>query len=61
MERSAMTNAQLYFAIAVPAFAIMMGVMINNFWISWHARNIEIHIDRIDARLDNVLKERSGL
>jgi uncharacterized membrane-anchored protein YhcB (DUF1043 family) len=49
-----MNNAQLYFAIAVPVFAVIMGVLINNFNTSWHARGVEKRIDGLEKRIDSL-------
>jgi archaellum component FlaC len=51
-----MTNAQLYFAIGVPVFAVIMGVLINNFMLAWQARGIEKRIDGVEKRIDGIDK-----
>jgi len=54
METAAMTNAQMYFAIAVPTFAVIMGLTMNIIVLVWQARGIEKRIDRIEDRLDKM-------
>ena len=65
MEAAAMTNAQMYFAIAVPTFTVIFGMSMNIIVLIWQARGIENRIDtlidmvnrRIDAveaRLDKI-------
>lgn len=69
-----MTDAQMYFAIAVPVFAIIMGTILNLIVVVWQSRGIEKRLDRVERTLEVIqgdlkqfyadiakLKERSGL
>lgn len=49
-----MTNAQMYFAIAVPSFTILIGMMMNIVVIVWQAKGIEKRLDRIESRLTTI-------
>jgi chromosome segregation ATPase len=49
-----MNNAQLYFAIGVPVFAIIMGMTMNIIVIVWQARGIEKRIEGLDRRIDGL-------
>lgn len=49
-----MTNAQTYFAIAVPTFAVIVGMAMNVIVLVWQARGIEKRIDRIENRIDKI-------
>ena len=51
-----MTNAQMYFAIAVPTFAIIFGMSMNIIVLVWQARGIEKRMDSFDKRLDGLDK-----
>lgn len=46
-----MTNQQLYFAIGVPVFTILVGMLMNVIVIVWQSRGIEKRLDRIESRL----------
>jgi hypothetical protein len=46
-----MTDQQLYFAIGVPVFTVLMGIIMNIFVIIWQARGIEKRLDKIESRL----------
>jgi hypothetical protein len=69
-----MTDAQMYFAIAVPVFAVIMGTILNLIIVVWQSRGIERRLDRVEHTLEVIqadlkqfyadiakLKERSGL
>lgn len=49
-----MSNQQLYFAIGVPVFTILVGMMMNVVIIVWQAKGVEKRIDAIDRRLDRI-------
>jgi tetrahydromethanopterin S-methyltransferase subunit G len=54
MEAAAMTNAQMYFAIAVPTFAIIIGMAMNIMVLVWQARGIDRRIDGLEKRIDGI-------
>ena len=49
-----MADSQMYFAIGVPVFAIIMGMTMNIIVLVWQARGVERRIDRIETRLDKI-------
>ena len=58
MEAAAMTNAQMYFAIAVPTFTVIFAMSMNIIVLAWQARGIE---KRVDARIDAIEKRIDGV
>ena len=54
MKAEAMTNAQMYFAIAVPTFAVIIGMAMNIMVLVSQARGIEKRIDRVEDRLEKM-------
>ena len=51
-----MTNAHMYFAIAVPTFAVIIGMAMNIMVLVWQARGIDRRINGIEKRIDGVDK-----
>lgn len=49
-----MTNTQLYFAIGVPVFAVLIGMCMNILVVVWQARGIDKRLDRIESRLTTI-------
>jgi hypothetical protein len=44
----------MYFAIAVPTFAVIMGLTMNIIVFVWQARGIEKRIDGLEKRIDGI-------
>ena len=61
MEAAEMTNAQMYFAIAVPTFAVIIGMAMNIMVLVWQARGIDRRIDGIEKRIDGIEKRIDGV
>lgn len=49
-----MRNQQLYFAILVPVFTVIMASSVNILAILWQAKGIEKRLDRIESRLTTI-------
>ena len=53
-----MTDQQLYFAVGVPVFAVLMGILTNIIVVGWNARSIEkllvSEIKGVNAKIDGV-------
>lgn len=50
----AMPDTQLYFAIDVPVFAVIMGMTMNIIVLVWQARGVEKRINGLEKRIDGV-------
>jgi type IV secretory pathway VirB3-like protein len=53
-----MTNQQLYFAIGIPVFAVIFGVMMNVLVIVWQSNQLRQYVDvrfrSVEDRLDKI-------
>ncbi|MBV9302631.1 MAG: hypothetical protein JOY62_04325 [Acidobacteriaceae bacterium] len=47
-----MTNQQLYFAIGVPVFAVIVGIAMNMLALIWQSRDVSKRLDRIEHTLE---------
>jgi hypothetical protein len=69
-----MTNEQLYFAIGIPVFAVIFGVMMNIIVVLWQSRDTGRRLDKIERTLEVIqtdlkefyrditrLKQKTGL
>jgi uncharacterized protein YoxC len=69
-----MTNQQLYFAIGIPVFAVIFGVMMNIIVVLWQSRDTGRRLDKIERTLEVIqtdlkefyrditrLKQKTGL
>lgn len=69
-----MTNQQLYFAIGIPVFAVIFGVMMNIIVVIWQSRDTGRRLDKIERTLELIqtdlkefyrditrLKQKTGL
>jgi uncharacterized protein YoxC len=69
-----MTNQQLYFAIGIPVFAVIFGVMMNIIVVVWQSRDTGRRLDKIERTLEVIqadlkefyrditrLKQKTGL
>lgn len=53
-----MTNQQLYFAIGVPCFVVILGMIMNVLVIAWQNKQLREYVDvrfkAVDDRLDRI-------
>jgi hypothetical protein len=69
-----MTDQQLYFAIGVPVFAVIVGITMNMMVVIWQSRDTGRRLDKIERTLELIqadlkefyrditrLKQKTGL
>jgi uncharacterized protein YoxC len=69
-----MTDQQLYFAIGVPVFAVIVGITMNMMVVIWQSRDTGRRLDKIERTLEVIqadlkefyrditrLKQKTGL
>ena len=69
-----MTDQQLYFAISVPVFAVIVGITMNMMVVIWQSRDTGRRLDKIERTLELIqadlkefyrditrLKQKTGL